>query len=116
MPCAWNGDVYFLFKDEENPLPPSDEAERELQRKYNKYCQDLRVKVEGQSTGYVTVSEFGWKGLNLLIKEFNFQIFLCIWCTCIWMFNTKSYKLFIYFVLVEYLGEEFIDIYKKYFV
>lgn len=49
MPCAWNGDVYFLFKDEENPLPPSDEAERELQHKYNKYCQDLRVKVEGQS-------------------------------------------------------------------
>ena len=61
-------------------------------------------------------SEFGWKGVNLLIKEFNFQIFLCIWCTFIWMFNTKSYKLFIYFVLVEYLGEEFIDIYKKYFV
>lgn len=41
----------FLFspKDKENPLPPSDEEERGLQRRYNKSCQDLRVKVEGKT-------------------------------------------------------------------
>ncbi|XP_078339872.1 E3 ubiquitin-protein ligase RNF123-like isoform X1 [Crassostrea virginica] len=43
VPTVWWA---TLENDEENPLPPSDEAERELQRKYNKYCQDLRVKVE----------------------------------------------------------------------
>lgn len=42
-------DSFFFPKDKENPLPPSDEEERKLQRRYNKSCQDLRVKVEGKT-------------------------------------------------------------------
>ncbi|XP_061187656.1 E3 ubiquitin-protein ligase RNF123-like isoform X3 [Saccostrea echinata] len=36
----------FSSQDEENPLPPSNDTERDLQRRYNQYCQDLRTKVE----------------------------------------------------------------------
>lgn len=43
IPSVWWA---TLENDKENPLPPSDEEERKLQRRYNKSCQDLRVKVE----------------------------------------------------------------------
>ena len=89
--CAWNGDVYFLFKDEENPLPPSDEAETELQHKYNKYCQDLRVKVEGQFTGYVTVFWIWMKG-----SEFAEQ--------GIQMSDLFVYLMYMYMDLISYLS------------
>ncbi|XP_055999540.1 E3 ubiquitin-protein ligase RNF123-like isoform X2 [Ostrea edulis] len=43
VPTVWWA---TLENDEENPLPPSTDSERDLQRRYKSYCQDLRVKVE----------------------------------------------------------------------
>ncbi|XP_061187655.1 E3 ubiquitin-protein ligase RNF123-like isoform X2 [Saccostrea echinata] len=43
VPTVWWA---TLENDEENPLPPSNDTERDLQRRYNQYCQDLRTKVE----------------------------------------------------------------------